>query len=239
MRKMLMKQINRMKKIILASAAALLLASPVNAQSYGTRTYNASTGQFEYSYNYGGKQSYAGSFYYGLRMGLSFSTVNSDDKTLDGGSSRTGLSLGAVAGAFLSNDINLIFETGLLYKEKGGRSEYEGKKMTYSLDYFQVPLIVKYSYVVDKNFSIQPFAGGYLAYGIGGKIKNYGDRIATNSFSKQYFKHFDGGLQLGCGIGYNLFYADLSYEIGLTNICRDEFDTSHNRCFSINVGVNF
>lgn len=44
---------------------------------------------------------------------------------------------------------------------------------------------------------------------------------------------------LGCGIGYDMFYADLTYDIGLANICHDTFDTSHNGALMLNVGVNF
>ena len=53
------------------------------------------------------------------------------------------------------------------------------------------------------------------------------------------FQRFDGGLRLGCGVGYDLFYVDLTYDIGLSNICHDTFDTSHNGSLSLNFGVNF
>ena len=183
---------------------------------------------------------YGGENYYGLRIGPSFSTVNSDDKTLDGGKTQTGLSVGAVAGIALSNRAPVYFETGLFYTEKGGKKKLsDGKKMTYDLNYLEVPLTVKYAYSPDSHFSIQPFAGGYLACGVGGKIKNYRERESESSFSSDRFKRFDGGLRVGCGLAYDMFYADISYDIGLANICHDEFDTSHNGCLSLNVGVNF
>ena len=56
-----------------------------------------------------------GSMYYGFRIGPTFSTVNSDDANLDGGNSQTGLTLGAVMGFQLSDDIPLFLETGLSY----------------------------------------------------------------------------------------------------------------------------
>lgn len=227
------------KKQLFSVFAALSLALTSQAQSYGSRTYNPRTGQFEYSYSQRDHTFDRGAKYYGFRIGLSFATVNSDDKALDGGSSRTGLDFGAYIGYFLSRDVPVFLESGIAYKEKGGRSTYQGKKMSYNLDYLEVPVVVKYSYVLDRHLSIQPFAGGYFACGVGGKIKNYGDRQASSSFSHSYFKRLDGGLRLGCGVGYDLFYADLGYDIGLANICHDEFDTSHNRCFSLNFGVNF
>ena len=180
-----------------------------------------------------------GSMYYGFRIGPTFSTVNSDDANLDGGNSQTGLTLGAVMGFQLSDDIPLFLETGLSYTEKGGKKTLAGKKMTYDLNYLEIPILVKYIYDIDGHFSVQPLFGGYLSYGISGKIKNFGERHAQDSFSDTTFKRFDGGLRIGCGVGYDLFYADLSYDIGLSNICHDTFDTSHNGCLYLNFGVNF
>lgn len=226
-----------MKKLLtLAVAAALQLSA--TAQNYReSRYYNRNTNRLEYRNNTGTID--AGDIYYGLRLGPTFSTVNSDDKNLDGGSSQTGLNLGGVLGYGVSNEIPLFIETGLFYTEKGGKKKVQGKKMTYDLNYLEIPILVKYIYDMDGHFSLQPFFGGYLAWGIGGKIKNYGERESMRSFSDDTFKRFDGGLRIGCGIGYDLFYADMAYDFGLTNICHDMFDTSHNGCLYINFGINF
>ena len=127
----------------------------------------------------------------------------------------------------------------MFYTEKGGKTTYQNKKMTYDLNYLEVPFTVKYCFDSGDNVSIKPFLGGYVACGVGGKVKNYGDRVATSSFSSDYFKRLDGGLRLGCGMAYDLFYADLTYDIGLANICHDEFDSSHNGCLTLSIGVNF
>jgi hypothetical protein len=83
------------------------------------------------------------------------------------------------------------------------------------------------------------YAGGYLAVGTDGNIKNYGARESFSSYENGYFNRFDGGLKLGCGVGFNMLYADISYDIGLANIGQDSFDDTHNGCFTINLGVNF
>ena len=84
-----------MKKIFIAMLS-LMLTMPVMAQynryprplvrhNYGSghtlpsRHYSAST-----------------DIYYGFRIGAAFSTVNSDDRYLDGSTMRTGLDVGAV-----------------------------------------------------------------------------------------------------------------------------------------------
>ena len=229
------------KSLFMALAALMLSATAVQAQAYrNSRYYNERTGHLDYSQRHNDSFFGRGANYYGLRIGPSFSTVNSDDKTLDGGDSQTGLNIGAVVGFSLTDQAPLYLETGLMYTEKGGKKDIDnGKKMTYDLNYLELPVVVKYAINVDGHFSVQPFAGGYLACGVGGKIRNYNERVAESSFSKKYFQRFDGGLRLGCGVGYDMFYADLSYDLGLANICHDEFDRSHNGCLTLNFGVNF
>ena len=230
-----------MKRLLITALAAVALWLPVQAQHYcNSRYYDPETDRLDYSYGRHDSGLGTGNMYYGFRIGPSFSFVNSDDKTLDGGDWQTGLNVGVLVGIPLSRAVPLYLEGGLFYNEKGGRKRLaDGKKMTYDLNYLQLPIVLKYIYNIDRHFTIQPFFGGYLAYGIGGKIKNFGTREAFSSFSDDAFQRFDGGLRLGCGVGYDLFYADLSYDIGLSNICHDTFDTSHNGCLMLNFGVNF
>ena len=226
-----------MKRFMTLALVAIATLT-ATAQTYrGSSYYNRDTDRLDYSKRENPMGT--GSMYYGFRIGPTFSTVNSDDANLDGGDSQTGLTLGAVVGFQLSDDIPLYLESGLSYTEKGGKKTLTGKKMTYDLNYLELPILIKYIYDIDGHFSVQPLFGGYLSYGISGKIKNFGERQAQDSFSDMAFKRFDGGLRIGCGVGYDLFYADLSYDIGLSNICHDTFDTSHNGCLYLNFGVNF
>ena len=227
------------KKMFTLALVALLLPMSMMAQAYkSSRYYNKNTGRLEYSNRSIMYQ--PGQNYYGLRLGPAFSKVNSDDKKLDGGNWQTGLNLGAVAGFSLSDSFPLFLEGGAFYTEKGGKTNYKGKKMTYNLNYLEVPVAVKYAIQMDdEHVSIQPFMGVYVACGISGKMKNYDDREARSSFSDDYFQSFDGGLRMGCGFAYDMFYVELAYDLGLTNICHDEFDASHNHSLQLNVGVNF
>ena len=68
------------KKI--AALLAAITALPAMAQYDGYEP----RGQFADEHN----------VYYGLRLGLGISTVNSDEKELDGGGAKTGLNIGAV-----------------------------------------------------------------------------------------------------------------------------------------------
>ena len=149
-----------MKKITFMLMGILLAAMPLSAQNYrNSRYYNPRTDHLDYGYH----QKDAGTPYYGFRIGPAFSYVNSDDKRLDGGNWQTGLNVGAVAGIPLSNSQPLYLETGLWYIEKGGKKNLDnGKKMTYDLNYLEIPVVLKYKYNIDPHFSIQPQLGGYL-----------------------------------------------------------------------------
>lgn len=210
---------------------AALLAMPVAAQYYKGSRY-ANRGQVRYHHS-------SGDLYYGLRLGLNVSTVNSDDRFLDGGSAKTGLGVGAVVGFQVAPASPVFLETGLSYMEKGGEGKLQGSKFTYGLNYLEVPLVVKYAYAIDRLASIQPFFGGYMGVGVGGKIKDFGNRKAYSSYDDEGFKRFDAGLRLGCGFQYDHLYAELGYDWGLANVSHDYFDTSHTGCFFANIGVNF
>lgn len=232
-----------MKRLITLAFLVLALVMPATAQSYyESRYYNHCSGRLDYGYKNNSWLD-SGDMYYGLRIGPSFSKVNSDDAELDGGNWQTGLNLSVIMGIPLTSEMPLYIETGLSYTEKGGKKKVtslEGKKkMTYDLNYLEIPIVLKYIYDIDGHFTVQPYFGGYLACGISGKIKNYGERKAFNSFSDDAFQRFDGGLRFGIGAGYEMFYADLAFDLGLSNICHDMFDTSHNRSLTLNFGVNF
>ena len=103
--------------------------------------------------------------------------------------------------------------------------------------YLQLPIVVKYNFNVDDDFFIQPFFGGYLACGLGGKTKNYKELESWGTFDDM--NRFDGGLRLGCGVEYKMMYAELGYDIGLANIADNDFNSTRTRSFFFNVGINF
>jgi len=236
-----------MKKYLVTVLMGLAVALPSSAQHYrNSRYYNPGTGRLDYSRN-ASFGTYHGSyaqrpFYVGFRVGPSFGTVNSDATYLDGSSMKTGLNVGIAAGFGLTPRAPLFLETGLYYTEKGGKNTKNGYDFKYNLNYLEVPFVLKYVYNIDRTFSLQPFFGGYLAGGVGGKIKNFNDREAYSSFGDKYdaaFKRFDGGLRMGVGVGIDMFYADLTYDLGLANVGQDDFDETKTSTLMLNVGVNF
>jgi hypothetical protein len=177
--------------------------------------------------------------YFGLRLGLNVATVNSTDRYLDGGKTLSGVNIGAVGGFQVAPATPLFFETGLLYSEKGGKGNADGHSFTYSLNYLEMPLVMKYSIDLDRYFSIQPFGGVYGAVGISGKMKDFGSRRSYSAFDDEGFRRLDAGLRLGCGVQIGMLYGELGYDVGLANISRDYFDSAHTGCFFATAGLNF
>ncbi len=236
-----------MKKTVLLSLLCLLLAMPAMAQrNFGRPGGQRLSGTYYYdrpSYDRGSYHPWLDrkDVYFGLRVGLNASRVSSDAPALDGTGTSTGLNVGVAAGFQLIDRAPLYLESGLYYTEKGGESD-NGSKFTYDLNYLEVPLVFKYKYYVNRDVAVQPFLGGYLACGVGGKIKDYGNREAYGSFDSDYdtnFKRFDGGIKVGCGVSIQMLYIDLGYDFGLANVGKDDFDDTHNGCFTVNIGVDF
>jgi len=209
-----------MKKIILFTLIALL-ATPSFAQFETSRNRSR--------YNHDDTERY-----YGLRLGLNIASLSSDVADMDM-DSRAGLAFGAVYGFQLANSTPIWLEAGAFYSEKGGESKYNNVKTR--LTYLQVPVVCKYSFDIADDFYIQPFLGGYVAVGFAGKTKDYNKHESSSSYN--YVNRLDGGLRIGCGVEYQMIYAEAGFDFGLANISKDDFQSVRNRCFFINVGVNF
>ena len=233
-----------MKKILLLAMVALMAAMPMMAQrhDYGSRPSNRYDYERPHSRwirNYYGKD-----MYFGLRIGPAFSHVSGDGITYAGGS-KTGLHLGGVVGFEITNRAPVFFETGLSYVNKGGNGDWLGSKLNTSLSYLELPLVFKYIHYTDFGLSIHPLFGGYLAVGVDGSIKSNSMHEKCGAFAKETklgmpgFKRFDGGLRVGCGAGFSMFYLDLCYDIGLANVSHNDYESSSNGTFYLNFGVNF
>lgn len=213
-----------MKKFILILLATVM-AMPTFAQYQSNRSRSR--------YNHNDTESY-----YGIRLGLNSASTNCDDAPFDL-DARTGLNIGAVYGLQLANNTPIWLEAGAYYAEKGGKSLSKGIKKTYRLRYIEIPCVVKYNINADDDFFLQPFLGGYIALGVGGKIKNYADRTTSSAFDSDRFQRFDGGLRLGCGAEYNMIYAEVGFDLGIANVRHDDFEAAHTRSLFVNFGVNF
>ena len=232
-----------MKKILLLAMAAFMAAVPMMAQRHNYGSTPNTRHDYEYGKSRWIRNYYDKDMYFGVRIGPAFSHVSGDAITF-AGSSKTGLHLGGVVGFEITNRAPVFFETGLSYVNKGGKGDFLGHKINTNLSYIELPIIFKYIYYTDMGLSIHPLFGGYLAVGVDGNIKDNTTRQKVGAFGKdndefKRFKRFDGGLRVGCGVGFSMFYLDLAYDIGLANISHDDYNSSCNRTLYLNFGVNF
>ncbi|MBQ5983100.1 MAG: PorT family protein [Prevotella sp.] len=234
-----------MKKMVLLAAVMTMFISSASAQFYpdGRPIHPSKRGVY---YGNGGRvvhsRYHSLDSYCGFRVGMGLATVNSDSPYLDGSKVKTGLNVGFVAGTQMVHGTPLYVEGGLYYTEKGGKSGSGSDKFTYNMNYLEVPLVLKYKFYPASNFTIEPFMGGYVSCGVGGKIKDFNNRAAYSSFGDKYadnFRRFDAGIKLGCGVGFDIFYLGASYDIGLANVGKDSFQDTHTGCFNLDFGINF
>jgi len=214
-----------MKKILM-SLFAVLLAAPSFAQlNHGNSTVSTSN------------------LYYGGRIGLALSSLSGD---IDLGT-RAGLTLGGVIGMEISDKI--FVESGLYYGERGAKDGSDYAKY----NTLEVPLVVKYGFTaLDDQLGILPFFGVVFSHAINGKSKhaytNF-DKVGTFNEKKNDWalRRNNMGLKLGCGVEFKALYAELAYQIGITELCKDEQKlnlapegiSSRNNALLFNVGVNF
>ena len=204
-----------MKKLLFTLIVAMSFNTVTFAQYYANRHPKTKPHYVRNTYRYRNySQQYYPTTYYGFRLGMGIATVHSDSPFLDASDPRIGLTTGFVIGTGLSRQAPL---------------------------YLEVPLVLKYRYYAGNGLTVEPFAGGYLAAGVGGKIKDFGQREAYDSFSDDPygFKRFDGGLRLGFGLGIRSLYMEASYDIGLANIGHDDFNATRTGDLNLTLGVNF
>ena len=209
-----------MKKFLVA-IMAVLFAAPSFAQ-----------------YSSGGFSLSESSLYYGIRLGMTVATLTGD--VVDDLGSKVGLNFGGTVGLRLSDSTPLFLESGLYYTGCGAKK----KKNSVSMNYLELPLLIKYGIQATDDIAVLPFIGPTFRYGLfGGKtmISGVGK---YDTFGDGKYKRADMGIKLGCGAEYNKLYVELGYQFGITNIADWEIENHddasvHNGALFINLGVNF
>lgn len=188
-------------------------------------------------YSSGGFSLNQSTLYYGVRLGMNIASLTGDNP-IDG--SRVGLNFGGTVGLRLSDATPIFMESGLYFSGSGASKD----KNTVSLNYAEIPILIKYGVQVSDDIALLPFIGPTFRYGIfGGKWKTSGVG-KVDSFGSDKFKRADVGIKLGCGAEYNMLYLELGYQFGIANIADWQLangdDASvHNGALFVNLGVNF
>ncbi|MEY8685286.1 porin family protein [Bacteroides sp. AN502(2024)] len=154
-------------------------------------------------------------------------------------------------------------QPSLMFSAKGAKQDFsqngEKYESTYSPMYLELPIMAAARFAVAENQNIVVKAGPYLAYGIGGKVKNsWSDGEESAEVKYDIFKDtkdedgdiyaaakkFDLGIGVGVAYEINKFFVDLTGSFGLTKLCdginaKGEKTSVKNMNFSIGVGYKF
>lgn len=174
-----------------------------------------------------GSHAYAGRTTFGLKVGFSLS--NAYD-VAEGWNEEIDWKAGFTGGAFLNYAFNENFslQPELLFTQKGFGSTLFDEidllevDMTVSLDYFEIPVLAKYSFSAGKKFRPTLFAGPSFAY-CSGSTLTFSSWIFSGDIDFSSVTHTtDFGIVLGGGFDYVLergtIVFDARFTAGFTNV---------------------
>jgi hypothetical protein len=114
----------------------------------------------------------------------------------------------------------------ILFSQQGSKIKFDGNETEGSIDYINIPIILKLYTVFGLNLQVGP------QFGFLSKAEFDGDNV------KDSFKNSDTSLALGVGWDLPLrLSVDARYNLGLSDISDDpNFDTIKNQVWQISVG---
>jgi hypothetical protein len=171
----------------------------------------------------------------GFKIGINFADLNvetDEDFSLD---RRTGI----VAGVFYVFPIapHFSFQPEWLYAQKGGKFR-ENEDFGLDLDYFDVPLLLRWNSTTAGTSTFNVFAGPSINFRHRARQEDdEGDNDIRESVEK-----IDVGLIIGAGAEFGRFLVDGRYQHGLKEVNKDaeaEVFSAKHRTFSILAGFRF
>jgi hypothetical protein len=161
---------------------------------------------------------------FGVTAGATFSKLSGDDVT--GEENKTGFA-GGVFYEFKAGEA-LVIRPELLYIMKGTGAE--GTDENFSLDYIQLPILVKYKF---GSGTTKPFLMIGPAFGMNVNCDSFGfDCSDEDELEKLEISGIIGG-----GVQINQFDVNVRYDMGFTDVI-DGSDVK-NRTWVIMLGYNF
>nr|MBN2277654.1 PorT family protein [candidate division Zixibacteria bacterium] len=146
----------------------------------------------------------------GIKLGIGFAGINTDydelDEFLD---SRVGFT----GGAFMTYSLNRQFavQPEILYVSKGAEKDLFFVSAEWSIDYLELPVLLKYDLVPDGKVNPNLFIGPAFALLLSSELR-------ASSYSvdvTDVMKSMDVGLVFGGGIEYKRITFDVRYTLGL------------------------
>ncbi|MDQ0592329.1 opacity protein-like surface antigen [Chryseobacterium ginsenosidimutans] len=163
-------------------------------------------------------------FHIGIKGGTNFTKMSSESSALEGK-----YGLGYQTGMMTRVDFNHLYVQGevLFNKRKTSYEMKDGSSSKLKWNSINVPIVIGYKIVNNKDFNIRAFAGGVYSYA-------FNDNLSTTKVLQEGFNKFNVGITGGVGIDYKNFSVDLRYETGLSSISKEFKSKPHS--FSLGIG---
>ena len=185
----------------------------------------------------------------GFRAGVSLGTLAGDG--VEDPDSRTGLSIGGYYSLGLSPNLGL--QIGGAYVQKGASQtvdvEGEPVDVTFALDYFEVPILLRLGVPTAGSLSPHFFAGPAISFEgtceAEGEVGGFSATIGCDDLGVLDTKAIDFGAVAGAGLGIATpgvltITLDVLYNLGLQSVIDVEVDTdAKNRAWSFLAGAAF
>lgn len=165
----------------------------------------------------------------GLKGGLNFASLSSDMEA--DYRSKTGM----VFGGYLKiNLVILALQAELLYSPKGATVDVDGSESEVKVNYFELPLLLKYKGSIAPLVSYNLHAGPAFAFKISEEMSPKTDN--------DIFKSSDVGIVFGVGLNISALISEVNidarYTMGINNVYDGEGDTEiKNKVFSVLLGI--
>ena len=173
---------------------------------------------------------------FGAKAGLNIASISGDTDDLGNTSARTSFHVGAVAEITISD--KFAIQPELVYSTQGTKLELREADGTMKLDYLNVPVIAKF--YVAEGLSLE--AGPQIGFLMSAKLKaEYGGETEETDIKDELeIKSVDFGLNFGAGYKLdNGLNFSARYNLGLSEISKNENIDSKNGVFQISVGYMF
>jgi hypothetical protein len=171
----------------------------------------------------------------GFKIGVNFAELNIESDEPDFLDRRTGI----VAGVFYVFPVapHFSFQPEWLYAQKGAKFS-ENSDFGLDLDYFDVPLLLRWDSTTAGQSTFNVFAGPSLNFRHRARQEDEeGDRDIRSDVER-----IDVGLIVGAGVEFGRFLIDGRYQHGLKEVNKaadaENFSVKH-RAFSIMGGLRF
>jgi hypothetical protein len=174
---------------------------------------------------------------FGAKAGLNIANIGGDD------ADNTDSKIGLVLGGLMSYQFSDMFavQPEVLYTMKGATDEGGGTEYTLSLNYIEIPVLLKFLIPIQGSGSIVPaiYAGPSIAFNVSAESESESQGRTTTTDLDDWVSSVDFGLAFGGSIAFdigsaNQIGADVRYTLGLSSVEDAGLDADiKNNVFSI------